>query len=322
MVALSTTGVLLGLVPPLALGALVNALVERNDPAEAWLLAGMIVVAIVLGTAAYIASDGLFANNAALLYRNVRLAMFRALRTSPPPSGTGWGGVSSRFISDAETLSVGISLLDRGTMLLVEFVTALVALGLFAPWTVLVVAPELLLTWIITRRMQEPAAAAGQRRQEALEQMTKDLERGLADPQAPNAAARIKQSFDRLRLVEVKAGWLQALNLQGSGGLAAIGPIAAVVAAAFTGVHQAGTLLALYLLALRVFWGFDGLVDLSLGLNSVRGAVERCFEVMDSPGAHDGAEGGVGAGEGFEGGSPAGGAVARERVAQPDSRSA
>jgi ABC-type bacteriocin/lantibiotic exporter with double-glycine peptidase domain len=162
-----------------------------------------------------------------------------------------------------------------------------VALGLFAPWTVLIVSPELLLTWLITRRMQEPAAAAGQRRQEALEQMTEALDRGLDRPDEPESYGRIRQTFERLVAVEVKAGWLQALNLQGSGGLAAIGPIAAVVVAAFTGVHQAGTLLALYLLALRVFWGFDGLVDLSLSLNSVRGAVERCFEVIDSPMADD-----------------------------------
>ncbi|MFZ2057723.1 MAG: hypothetical protein WAV54_10005 [Acidimicrobiales bacterium] len=37
----------------------------------------------------------------------------------------------------------------------------------------------------------------------------------------------------------------------------------------------------MYLLAQRVFWGFDGLVDLSLGLQSVRGAVTRCFALID-----------------------------------------
>ena len=35
MVGLSVGGVLIGLVPPLALGVLVNALVERNDKHEA-----------------------------------------------------------------------------------------------------------------------------------------------------------------------------------------------------------------------------------------------------------------------------------------------
>src|ERR1039458_6171257 len=42
-----------------------------------------------------------------------------------------------------------------------------------------------------------------------------------------------------------------------------------------------GTLIAVYLLAQRVFWGFDGLVDLSLGLQSVRGSVARCFALID-----------------------------------------
>jgi len=39
----------------------------------------------------------------------------------------------------------------------------------------------------------------------------------------------------------------------------------------------------IYLLAQRAFWGFDGLVDLSLGVQNVRGAVARCFELIDTP---------------------------------------
>ena len=76
----------------------------------------------------------------------------------------------------------------------------------------------------------------------------------------------------------------QALNLQGSGGLAKLGPIAVVVAAAFAGSHHAGTLISIYLLAQRAFWGFDGVVDLSLGTQSVRGAVARCLELVDAAG--------------------------------------
>lgn len=84
---------------------------------------------------------------------------------------------------------------------------------------------------------------------------------------------------------EVRLGWLRAINLQGSGGLASLGPIAVVVAAAFVGTNQIGTLISLYLLAASVFSSFDGLVDLSLGIHGVRGAVARCFEVIDTPGA-------------------------------------
>ena len=64
--------------------------------------------------------------------------------------------------------------------------------------------------------------------------------------------------------------------------MAADSPIAVVVTAAFAGSHQAGTLLSIYLLAQRAFWGFDGVVDLSLGTQSVRGAVARCFELVDA----------------------------------------
>jgi hypothetical protein len=43
--------------------------------------------------------------------------------------------------------------------------------------------------------------------------------------------------------------------------------------------------MAIYLLAQGVFWGFDGLVDLRLDTQSVRGAVARCFELIDAPAA-------------------------------------
>jgi hypothetical protein len=54
-----------------------------------------------------------------------------------------------------------------------------------------------------------------------------------------------------------------------------------VTLAAFAGTHRAGTLLALYLLAGRVFYGFDGLVDLRLSMQMVRGAIRRCFALID-----------------------------------------
>ena len=167
-------------------------------------------------------------------------------------------------------------------MLGVEFVSALVALAALEPWTLPVVAPVLAVTWIVTRRMQAPAAAAGQRRQEELEAMTRSLDVELGhgdDAEAPN---RFRIAAERVLGAEVRYGWLQAFNLQGSGGLAKVGPIAVVVAAAFAGVHHAGTLISIYLLAQRTFWGFDGVVDLSLGTQSVRGSVARCLELVDA----------------------------------------
>jgi hypothetical protein len=125
---------------------------------------------------------------------------------------------------------------------------------------------------------------AGLRRQEELEAMTSAISEQLCGPDDDRAVGRFALAAERVMAAEVRVGWLRALNFQGSGGLAKLGPITAVVAAAFTGQHQAGTLMAIYLLAQRAFWGFDGLVDLRLDTQSVKGAVSRCFELIDAPG--------------------------------------
>jgi ABC-type multidrug transport system fused ATPase/permease subunit len=283
MTGLSVGGVLVGLVPPLALGVLVNALVERNDKPEALLLAGLVALAVVVEATAYVLSDGMYAHNSSRLYRNLRMQMFAGAQRRAQ-DGEDTSGLSSRFISDAETLeSITLSLLDTGAMTLVEFVSALVALAILEPSSAVAVVPLLAATWIVTRRTQEPAAAAGQRRQEELEVMTRAIATELEHPQDGEAASRFRVAVERVMRAEVHYGWLRALNLQGSGGLARLGPIAVVVVAAFAGNHHAGTLVALYLLAQRTFWGFDGVVDLSLGTQSVRGAVARCFELIDTP---------------------------------------
>lgn len=81
MGGLTVSGVLIGLVPPLVLGALINALVARNAAAHSALLAGVVALAMLFEAGAYVASDGIYARNASRLYRNLRLQMFRgALR--------------------------------------------------------------------------------------------------------------------------------------------------------------------------------------------------------------------------------------------------
>ena len=284
MVGLTVGGVLIGLIPPIALGLLVDALVEHNDRPEAMMLAGLITLAIILEAAAYVASDGMYARNASRLYRNVRVEMFAgALRRSGDGGDT--AGLASRFISDAETLEqVTMSLIDSGTMLVVEFASALVAVALLQPGAIVVTIPALAAIWIVTRRTQEPAASAGQRRQEELEAMTGSITRELDRGDDPGAPGRVHAALERVMAAEIRLGWLRALNLQGSGGLAKLGPIAVVIVSAFLGTQQIGTLLTLYLLAQRAFWGFDGLVDLSLSMQSVRGGVARCFELIDAPG--------------------------------------
>ena len=287
MGGLTVSGVLVGLVPPLVLGALMNALVAPNATAQAVLLAGLVAAATVLEAAAYVASDGMYARNASRLYRNLRLQMFRgALRRRTVAGAEQTAGLPSRFISDAETLELTtLALLDRGLMQVVELAGALAALAVLEPWTVAVVVPSLAGTWLAARRVQGPAAGAGQRRQEQLEAMTSTLARLLGGySHGPDEAIdRFRAAAERVMATEVRLGWLRALNLQGSGGLAKLGSIAPVVAAAVLGHHQTGTLMATYLLSQRVFWGFDGLIDLRLDMQSVRGAIARCFELIDSP---------------------------------------
>ncbi len=287
MGGLTVSGVLIGLVPPLMLGALINALVARNGTAHAALLAGLVALAMLLEAAAYVASDSMYARNASHLYRNLRLQMFRGtLGRRTRTSAEQTAGLPSRFISDAETLErMTLALLDRGLMQIVEFMGALTALAVLDPWTIAVVVPSLAGTWLVARRIQEPAAVAGQRRQEQLEAMTSALSRLLSDrSHGPDeATSRFRAAAERLMAAEVRLGWLRALSLQGSGGLAKLGSITPVLAAAFLSHHQAGALMAIYLLAQRVFWSFDGLVDLRLDTQSVRGAVARCFELIDTP---------------------------------------
>jgi ABC-type multidrug transport system fused ATPase/permease subunit len=262
---------------------LVNALVERNDKVEAAFLSLVIVVAIAAEAGAYIASDWLYARNAAQLYRDLRVRMFDGARSTPHMEAEDASSLSSRFISDAEAVErVTVGALDTGAMLGVELAAALIALGMLQPLAVPAVTVLVVLTAFVAHWMQAPTVPAGQRRQEELQRMSETLTRELASgAETPRAAGRFYVAAERLRRVEVRLGWLSALNRQGSGALAAAGPIAVVTLAAFAGTHRAGTLLALYLLAGRVFYGFDGLIDLRLSMQMVRGAIRRCFALID-----------------------------------------
>lgn len=283
MIGLSVLGSLAGLVPPITLGYLINDLVEKHGlkPEDA-LWAGLLAAAILIEAAAYIGSDGLYARNAGRLCRNLRLRMFDGVRQRRGRGRASVDGVSSRFVSDVETVDrVTVYPLDTGSMLLVELATALVVLGLFEPWAIAVVVPLLAATWLATRRMQEPAAGAGQERQEQFEELTETLNSELAGTGDEPSRGNFAAVSDRLLRAEVHLGWVQAANLHISGAIAKLGPIAVVVAAAYSGTSHAGTLLTLYLLAARCFYGFDGLVDLSLSVQSVRGPINRCLELIE-----------------------------------------
>jgi len=283
MVGLSVLGSFAGLVPPIVLGYLINDLVEaRGGRPEDALWAGVLAVATIVEAAAYIGSDGLYARNAGRLYRNLRLLMFEGLMRRPADDRAEVNGVASRFVSDAETFErVTVAALDIGSMQLVQLGTALVALGVLEPWAIPVVVPLFAATWFVTRRMQEPSARAGRARQERLEDLTGALNQALVTPEEQRVSGRFAQAAEQLLQAEVRLGWIRAANLYTSGGLAKLGPIAVVMTAASLGGYHAGTLLSLYLLAQRAFYGFDGLVDLSLGMQTVRGAIARCLALIE-----------------------------------------
>jgi ABC-type multidrug transport system fused ATPase/permease subunit len=284
MVGLSVAGSLIGLVPPLALGALVNSLTAGHR-GHAAVLAGLIAAAVLAEATAYAVSDGLYGVTTARLFRDIRLLMFRGVLRRPPLDVEATSGLSSRFVSDAETLEqLTVATLDLGAIGLFELGAALVALGVLRPWAVAIVGGLIVLAALVARRTQAPVAEAGERRQEALEGMSRTLATALAERNDPERAQRrFRVAATRVLQREIRLGWLRAANYHGSGALAGLGPVCVVVVAAFQGGFKAGTLLSLYLLAERAFRGADSLLDLKLDVEVVRGAVSRCFQLIDTP---------------------------------------
>lgn len=285
MVGLTLVGSLLGLVPPLALGALVNGLAQGHHRGRVVTSGGLIAAAVLVEAAAYAISDGLYARASGRLYRDFRLLMFEGVLRRPPSDAEATAGLASRFVSDAETLEqLTVAVLDLGAIGTFELGAAVVALGVLDPWAVAITGGLVIVTGIGARRAQAPIAAAGKSRQEVLEGMSKTLAGALAERADPERARRrFRVAAGRVLRSEVRLGWLRAANRHGSGALTGLGPVAVVVAAALQGGVRAGTLLSLYLLAERAFQGADTLVDLSLDIELVRGAVGRCFELIDGP---------------------------------------
>lgn len=292
MVALTGAGSLAGLVPPLALGVLVNELAGGRRGGGAVLAVVLIVVAVALEALAFTVSDGLFAKAVATLYRDLRVMMFAGARrlhaedcsTQHPSVGSEHvAGLTSRFVSDAEAMQeLIVAPLDSAVLGLFELISALVALAVLDLPTAGIAIVLAVLTAMIGRTTQAPAAQAGQERQEALEAMSRSLAAELSRRvEGTTAARRFREAASMVLRREVRLGWLQAASRYGSGAVVNLGPIAVVVFAAFTGSLKAGTLLSLFLLAERAFSAAEDLLEVGLDVEMVRGAVVRCFELVD-----------------------------------------
>jgi ABC-type multidrug transport system fused ATPase/permease subunit len=290
MVVLTALGALLGLVPPLAFGALINDLASGHHATAALAAvpaAALIVVALLLEALCFAFSDGFFAQAVGTLYRELRILMFKGLQARPSVSAPELAGAASRFVSDAEALqNAVVAPLDTAVIGLFELLSALATLAVLYPPAALYGAGLIVLTGLIARRSQAPLGPAAEQRQEALEAMSHSLATELSArleqaADADAAAGRFRDAVSRVRRREVRLGWLEAANRYGAGAAANLGPIAVVVLAALAHSFSAGTLLALFLLAERAFMGADSLIDLSFDLELVRGAVARCFELVD-----------------------------------------
>jgi ABC-type multidrug transport system fused ATPase/permease subunit len=297
MVTLSGFGSLVGLVPALALGSLVNDLAGSRHDGAASIAAVLIVASIAIEAVAFTLSDGFFSKAVSHLYRDLRVMMFSGVQRRPQQSAEQLAGLTSRFVSDAEAMQeLIVSPLDTAVMGAFELVSALVALAILdAPSAGLAVLLAALAV-MLTRRLQAPAAGAAQERQEALESMSRSLAAELSMRlQDGGGARRFAQSATQVLRREVRLGWLQAGSRYGSSAFANLGPIAVVIVAALSSGLKAGTLLSVFLLAERAFSAADDLVEIGLDVELVRGAVARCFELVDGEsggsGPPDGAAG-------------------------------
>lgn len=283
MVALTALGALAGLVPPLALGSLVNDLVGAHHD-RALLAAVAIFAAITLEAVAFTLSDGFFSKAVSRLYRDLRMLMFSGAQRGSRRSAEQLAGLTSRFVSDAEAMQeLIVAPLDAAVMGVFELVSALIALCFLAAPAAGVAIVLGLLASLVVRLLQAPAAGAAQERQEALEAMSRSLAAELSDRlREGEGARRFARSATRVLHKEVRLGWLEAASRYGSGAIANLGPIVVVIVAALTSSLKAGTLLSVFLLAQRAFSAADDLLEIGLDVELVRGAVSRCFELVDS----------------------------------------
>lgn len=284
MVALTAAGAVVGLVPAFALGSLVDDLARGASRAGAPLDAVLIVVAVIVEALAFAISDGFFASAVARLYRDLRVLMFAGAQRQPPRGGEQVAGLTSRFVSDAEAMQeLIVSPLDTTAMAAFELVSALVALAVLDPLSVAVAAGVGLGGVALARATQAPVARAGEERQEALETMSESLAAELsARLDGQRAAGRFKSSASAVLRKEARLGWLESASRYSSSAVANLGPIAVVIVAALSSSFRAGTLLSLFLIAARAFSAIDDFVEVGLDVEIVRGAVKRCFELVDA----------------------------------------
>ena len=267
MVSLSLAGSAAGLVAPIALGAVVTALERHRDGTALW-CAGAIACAFAVEAGAYLASDACYASITADVLARMRRAMFDGLGPLGPEMRARF---SSRFVSDVETFEeLTVGALDQASMGLFDLVAALAALALLDGSLVAVVAGGVAVWIVVVRALRAPVARAGLRRQEDLELMSSQLSSGEG----------FDEAVARVAAAERRVGRISAAHRHAGLALSGVGPAAVVFAGVLHGVG-AGALLSAYLLSTRAFVATDVLFDIKLDVELARGAVARCFALVD-----------------------------------------
>jgi ABC-type multidrug transport system fused ATPase/permease subunit len=278
MLALTALGSGLAVVPPIAAGPFIVSLLHPGDLPHVLGWGGLIAATSVLSAAAYGFSDGIRSTVSAGLYARLRVLMLDgALRA--PSSSRDDEGVVSRFISDAEHVEMStVAALDDLVVAALELLWCLAALTLLDPWSAPTVVVMLGVGAVVLRVAQRPLGDAGQARQERLQELSVALvsvftRRG---PRAPAVGA-----IGAAREADVRLGRLEAVNHHVSRALADLGPLVVVGLAALRGGLSFSVILSLLLVTERALHAAAELSDVAVDVETVRGAVIRCFEVVD-----------------------------------------
>lgn len=286
LVLLGAVGSAAGVVPALAAAAVIDRLAGTGRGGIALVPALVLIAAVLLcETGCYVAADTLYNRVAGRFARDLRVQMFAGAESSfgrnggPKPGDRG-AGIASRFISDAELpAEMAVGTLDLAVGAGLTAMAALAAVAFLDLMALPIVVGLGIAALLLGRRLQRSLGDLAEERQEALEEMGEQIAAALAQRRA--GRTRFLGSVERLYRLDVRLGWLQARGAHIPGLLTGAGSFAVVLAAAAAGEHHAGSLLALFALAGRALAASDDLLEVNLDVELVRGAISRCFELID-----------------------------------------
>jgi ABC-type multidrug transport system fused ATPase/permease subunit len=277
MLALGLAGSAAGVVPALMLAPLVDGLTHVTHTGLGAAAAfAVLCAALVVEACCFVGADALYGRVTGRLSRDLRVLMLRGV-AGPTPVGE---GLASRFVSDAEApaeLTVGtLDVAVGGVFGLGAALSALAALDLRCAVIVGCAAPAVV---VASRRLQRHTGELAGDRQAALEAMTGALPAALhRRPGAFHAAV------DRIFAVETRLSRFESQSTHVPGVITGAGSFAVVMAAAASGLHRPGALLAVFALAERGFRATDDLLYVGLDVELVRASIARCFELIDRRG--------------------------------------